>query len=214
MSTRWKRGVTDQSWVPKSLKHLSCHLHGHVTKAWPRQNCCASTLNSTKLPLYIKIHSFLSFLLSQWQFTEHGIFPDFYSQKQFYFFSIFSHTVLLHLLRPTFFFLTIWQIIVCAAGNSLKNSWVQKLNYYKPFLSRAEQSIPWAQWAFQLHWVPYWWLLLSATGKLKRLNNLIQRTEKLPATVLCVRYYRGHWHSNFIKKSTNTLGNHIMFWHY
>lgn len=113
MSTRWKRGVTDQSWVPKSLKHLSCHLHGHVTKAWPRQNCCASTLNSTKLPLYIKIHSFLSFLLSQWQFTEHGIFPDFYSQKQFYFFSIFSHTVLLHLLRPTFFFLSIWQIIVC-----------------------------------------------------------------------------------------------------
>lgn len=103
---------------------------------------------------------------------------------------------------------------VCAAGNSFENSWVQKLNYYKPFLSRAEQSIPWAQWAFQLHWVPYWWLLLSATGKLKRLNNLIQRTEKLPATVLCVRYYRGHWHSNFIKKSTNTLGNHIMFWHY
>lgn len=136
--------VTDQFWVPKSLKHLFFYLHGYVTKAWPRQYCCATTLNSIKFSLYIKIHSFFSFLLSQWQFTEYGIFPDFYSQKWFYFFSIFSHTLLLHLLRPTFYFFSIWQIIMCSTGNSFENSWVQKLNNCKPFLSRAEQSIPWA----------------------------------------------------------------------
>lgn len=101
-----------------------------------------------------------------------------------------------------------------ATGNSFENSWIQKLNNCNPFLSRAEQSIPWALRASQLHRVPYWWFLPSAAGKLKRLNNLIHRTEKLTATVQYVRYYKGHWHSNFIKRSANTLDNHIVFWHY
>lgn len=136
MSTRCKKWVSDQFCIPKSLKHLSFHLHGYVTKAWLRQYCCMSSLNSMRNLLsshYLinKIEKLLNklrnLLSSQCDMLCHIVtFLSFITQIFLFLFHLLFHTSLLYLFRPSFSFLSISKTIVCVMGKVFENSWIRK----------------------------------------------------------------------------------------
>lgn len=86
-----------------------------MIKAWPRQYCCISPLRfNGKLTVFpTERHSISHFL-------------SFSTEIFLFLFQLLFHIFLLHLFKPSFSFLCTIKTILCAKGNALEKSWVQK----------------------------------------------------------------------------------------
>lgn len=79
MFTWCKKGFADQFWIPKSLKYLSFHLLGYVTKAWPRLYWCASLLHSMENLLLSQQKCSGTYFLTFTHRNESISFPTFFT---------------------------------------------------------------------------------------------------------------------------------------